>query len=64
MVSSRVSTTAAAAILPLSHFGGDLDGQLLVSEESDRFTGGLNWDTQVGLVTPSEGPGMNLNRKP
>lgn len=60
MVSSRVSTTAAAALLSLSKFGGDLDGQLLVSEESDKFTGGLHWDTSRGLVAPADGPGLAL----
>ena len=63
MVSSRLSTSMASCMLPISTLGGDLDGQLLVDAKSDRFTGGLNWDVKTGLCSPPEGPGLGLHRK-
>lgn len=63
MVSSRLSTTMASCVLPLSTLGGDLDGQLLVHVNSDKFTGGLNWDTTTGLCSPPSAPGLGLSLK-
>lgn len=63
MVSSRLSTSMAACILPLSTLGGDLDGQLLVSTDSDLFTGGLQWDVKTGLCSPPTTSGLGLTRK-
>jgi L-alanine-DL-glutamate epimerase-like enolase superfamily enzyme len=63
MVSSRLSTTMASCILPLSTLGGDLDGQLLVDVQSDKFTGGLNWDVETGLCSPPTVPGLGLKLK-
>lgn len=60
MVSSRLSTSMASCILPISTLGGDLDGQLLVDAKSDRFTNGLNWDVNTGLCSPPEAPGLGL----
>jgi len=42
MVSSRLGTMTAAHILPLSVFA-DLDGELLVTEDSQLFEGGYPW---------------------
>lgn len=63
MVSSRLSTSMASCILPISTLGGDLDGQLLVDIKSDRFTKGLHWDVNTGLCSPPEAPGLGLERK-
>lgn len=60
MVSSRLSTSMASCILPISTLGGDLDGQLLVDPQSDRFTEGLNWDVNTGLCSPPDAPGLGL----
>lgn len=63
MVSSRLSTSMAACILPLSTLGGDLDGQLLVDVKSDKFHKGLNWDIKTGLCCPPSGNGLGLELK-
>lgn len=63
MVSSRLSTSIAACILPLSTLGGDLDGQLLVDVKSDKFNKGLNWDIKTGLCSPPPGNGLGLELK-
>lgn len=64
MVSSRLSTTMASCLLPLSTLGGDLDGQLLVDVQSDKFQKGLNWDIRTGMCTPPSGYGLGLELKP
>jgi L-alanine-DL-glutamate epimerase-like enolase superfamily enzyme len=53
MVSSRLSCSAASHILPYATFGGDLDGPLLVTEATDKFTDGMEWDKATGMVRPS-----------
>uniref|UniRef100_A0A914VCA9 Enolase C-terminal domain-containing protein n=1 Tax=Plectus sambesii TaxID=2011161 RepID=A0A914VCA9_9BILA len=63
MVCSRLSTSMAACLLPLSILGGDLDGELLVDEVSDRFTGGLDWHASTGFITPPRGYGLGLQKK-
>ena len=45
MVSSRVSCSCSAHLLSLSSIGGDLDGDLLVKEESELYEGGFAWGT-------------------
>jgi L-alanine-DL-glutamate epimerase-like enolase superfamily enzyme len=37
MVSSQLSTATHLQILPLASVGGDLDGSLLIHEDSDRW---------------------------
>jgi L-alanine-DL-glutamate epimerase-like enolase superfamily enzyme len=68
MVSSRLSCTCSAHLLALSDIGGDLDGDLLVQEESQLFNGGFIWSTQdrneMGRVVLSgSGNGISLVRK-
>lgn len=63
MVSSRLTNTATSCLLPLTNIGGDLDGQLLIDENCDKFTGGMRWDYNTGLVTPPEGYGLGLIKK-
>lgn len=63
MVSSRLSTSMASCLLPLSTLGGDLDGQLLVDVKSDKFHKGLNWDIKTGLCSPPSGFGLGLELK-
>jgi len=43
MVSSRLSCTCSSHLMSLSEIGGDLDGDLLITENSQAFTGGFEW---------------------
>lgn len=68
MVSSRLSCTCSAHLLSLSAIGGDLDGDLLVKEESQGFDGGFEWCTDRvddwGIVVlDSQKHGIGLTRK-
>lgn len=57
MVSSRLACTAAGHLLSLATYGVDLDGEILVTPQSQPCSGGLTWDD--GFVTlpccPREG---------
>lgn len=68
MVSSRLSCTCSAHLLSLSEIGGDLDGDLLVKEESQIFRGGFAWlnenPEQLGFVAlGTDIPGIGLTKK-
>eukprot|EP01124_Arcella_intermedia_P015873 TRINITY_DN22432_c0_g1_i2.p1 TRINITY_DN22432_c0_g1~~TRINITY_DN22432_c0_g1_i2.p1 ORF type:complete len:422 (-),score=74.35 TRINITY_DN22432_c0_g1_i2:57-1151(-) len=62
MVCSSLSTRATATLLPLATFGGDLDGSLLILDESDLFQSNLIWDS-TGNVTLSNHPGLGATLK-
>jgi len=62
MVSTRLSCTCSAHLLALSELGGDLDGDLLVGEETQPFNGGFEWGNE-GLVILSDKPGIGLTPK-
>jgi len=63
MVCSSLATTATSALLPLASFGGDLDGILLVTPESDLFESALEWNTKTGFVRPPEQSGLGIKKK-
>jgi len=63
MVCSSLSTTAVSALLPLATYGGDLDGILLVTPESDLFSSALRWDRKTGYIEPPNEPGLGVTRK-
>ena len=68
MVSSRLSCTCSAHLLSLSAIGGDLDGDLLVKEESQGFDGGFQWGTESAdqggvVILDSQADGIGLIRK-
>jgi L-alanine-DL-glutamate epimerase-like enolase superfamily enzyme len=45
MVGSILNTNTGAHLLSYTKLGGDLDGTLLVTEESQLFSGGFIWET-------------------
>jgi L-alanine-DL-glutamate epimerase-like enolase superfamily enzyme len=49
MVSSTLASTTASSLLSLVTYGADLDGALLVTADSSRFTGSFRWGTASGL---------------
>lgn len=65
MVASGLSSNIAAHLLPLADYGGDLDGSLLVEEESELFEGGFTWDTDKdrGTVYLPSLPGIGMRVK-
>jgi hypothetical protein len=62
MVGSQLNSTGAAQLLPLACFG-DMDGALLTTEDSQRFTGGMQWDSegsgQITMLAPQGGLGCD-----
>ena len=59
MCSSILSANTSAQILPLAG-AGDLDGALLVMEESSKFQGGFEWQLGEILLTTAPGFGVTL----
>ncbi|KAG2383378.1 hypothetical protein C9374_004715 [Naegleria lovaniensis] len=53
MVSSRLSCTCSSHLMALSEIGGDLDGDLLVTESSQAFENGFTWRNDMTLNTGS-----------
>eukprot|EP01111_Echinosteliopsis_oligospora_P016324 TRINITY_DN6734_c0_g1_i1.p1 TRINITY_DN6734_c0_g1~~TRINITY_DN6734_c0_g1_i1.p1 ORF type:complete len:430 (-),score=69.52 TRINITY_DN6734_c0_g1_i1:84-1373(-) len=63
MVGSCLNSNAAASLVcTVSNFGGDLDGGLLVREDSQKFTGGFEW-MKDGTVKMRGGCGVGVDAK-
>jgi len=61
MVGSNLNSTQAAALAPLADGGSDLDGSLLVTEDSKLFTGGFQFGPNGTIVLePLAGLGVQL----
>jgi len=65
MVSSRLSCSCSAHLLSLSDIGGDLDGGLLVNEESQLYSGGMEWfrGERLGEVGLGNNSGVGVIKK-
>lgn len=63
MVGSRLLATTAAHLLPLADYAGDLDGALLVNEQSQKFVGGFQWsfEGQRGMATFPDCVGVGVS---
>ncbi|KAF0979728.1 hypothetical protein FDP41_001396 [Naegleria fowleri] len=77
MVSSRLSCTCSSHLMSLSEIGGDLDGDLLVTESSQAFEKGFTWKndltfhSSLPMIGPQHGeiilqsdqiPGIGVDR--
>jgi L-alanine-DL-glutamate epimerase-like enolase superfamily enzyme len=62
MVGSSLLMSMAATLTPLSTYS-DLDGFLLVDEESQPGTGGFKWDADNGTIILSQAPGLGVRLK-
>jgi len=62
MVGSNLNSTQAAALAPLADGGSDLDGSLLVTEESKAFTGGFQFGPNGSIVLEAL-PGLGVRPK-
>lgn len=58
MVGSCLNSSTAVHLLPLTDYGGDLDGGLLTDEKSQKFSGGFSWiakptdqSSSIGMAT-------------
>jgi hypothetical protein len=61
MVGSNLNSTQTAALAPLADGGSDLDGSLLVTEDSKLFTGGFQFGPNGTIVLePLAGLGVQL----
>jgi L-alanine-DL-glutamate epimerase-like enolase superfamily enzyme len=63
MVGSNLNSTQTAVLAPLADGGSDLDGSLLVSEESKVFTGGFRYGSGGSVELDRTIPGMGLKLK-
>ncbi|GIQ84498.1 mandelate racemase/muconate lactonizing enzyme/methylaspartate ammonia-lyase [Kipferlia bialata] len=69
MVVSTLGVNASVVILKAATLGGDLDGALLVTPDSDKFSGGWQWGSEAGLgagcgsVLLSEEAGLGVTKK-
>jgi L-alanine-DL-glutamate epimerase-like enolase superfamily enzyme len=63
MVGSNLNSTQTAALAPLVGGGSDLDGSLLVAEDSKIFTGGFRFGPG-GTIVLDTLPGLGVELKP
>lgn len=63
MVGSNLNSTQTAALAPLADGGSDLDGSLLVTEDSKVFTNGFQFGPK-GTVILDTIPGLGVTLKP
>ncbi len=63
MVGSVLNSTTAAHLLPLTDNGGDLDGSLLVTEDSQKFHHGFIWNEEGCIVWNPNQFGIGVQRK-
>jgi len=62
MVASNLNSNSAASLFPFTDNGGDLDGGLLIEEDSQWFEGGFTWG-QNGHILLSQTIGIGVNLK-
>ena len=62
MVGSSLLMSMAAVLTPLSTYS-DLDGFLLVDEDSQPAKGGFIWDAENGIIKLSKDIGFGVNLK-
>jgi len=62
MVGSNLNSTQTAALAPLADGGSDLDGSLLVTEDSKAFTGGFQYGP-LGSIVLHATPGLGVQLK-
>jgi len=62
MVASNLNCNSAASLFPFTDNGGDLDGGLLIEEDSQWFEGGFTWG-QNGHILLSQTIGIGVNLK-
>ncbi|KAJ5066972.1 enolase superfamily member [Anaeramoeba ignava] len=62
MVGSILLSNASAVLLPLAE-KADVDGALLVDDQSQPFKGGFEWNPQTGIISLSQSYGLGIETK-